>query len=55
MKASIADLTSDSPKTEVAIRRYERLLKKAGPALLDTFNKIIVGVATEAVKKSLNL
>jgi hypothetical protein len=55
LKATFEDLTADSPKTQVATVRYKKFLAKVGPVLGDTLNKIVVPVATEAVKKMLGL
>jgi hypothetical protein len=51
LKNSLDDLTTDTPKTEVAASRVKRLIAKSGKVAADTFNKILVTVATEYAKK----
>lgn len=51
LKNSLDDLTTDTPKTEVAASRVKRLLAKSGKVAADTLLKILVTVATESAKK----
>jgi hypothetical protein len=55
LKSAIVELTVDTPKTELASIRYKKLLAKAGPAIGSAMNKIVVTVATEAVKKAMGI
>jgi hypothetical protein len=55
LKSAILELTVDTPKTELASIRYKKLLAKAGPVIGSAMNKIVVTVATEAVKKMIGL
>lgn len=55
LKASLTDLTKDSPRTELAASRFKKLAGKAGAALPDGLGKILISVLTEAAKKSLGL
>jgi hypothetical protein len=49
--SSLDDLTTDTPKTEVAASRVKRLIAKSGNVAADALNKILVTVATEYAKK----
>ena len=51
LKNSLDDLTTDTPKTEVAASRVKRLLAKSGKFAADTLLKVLVTVATESAKK----
>jgi len=51
LKDSLDDLTTDTPKTEVAASRVKRLIAKSGKVAADTLNKILVTLATEYAKK----
>jgi hypothetical protein len=55
LKTSIADLSRDTPRTEVASTRVKKILKKLGSASATALKSILVDVATEAAKKSLGL
>jgi len=51
LKATFADLTIDSPKTEIAANRFKRILLKLAPDVAETIRKTIVEIAsTTAVK-----
>jgi hypothetical protein len=50
---SIVDLSRDSPRTELAAIRYNKLAKKAGTLIGDGLNKIVISLATEGAKKLL--
>jgi hypothetical protein len=51
LKNSLDDLTTDTPKTEVAASKVKRLVAKSGKVAADALNKIIVTVATECAKR----
>jgi hypothetical protein len=53
LKDSIADLTKDTSRTELASVRYKKLMRKAGAGVASAMNKIVVAVATEGAKKLL--
>ena len=51
LKATFADLTVDSPKTEIAANRFKKILLKLAPDVAETIRKTIVEIAsTTAVK-----
>lgn len=51
--AVLPDLVIDTPKTQVAIARYQRIMKSAGKAIQSGMRDILVDVASEAVKKAI--
>lgn len=51
LATSIADVMTDTPKTEVASIRIRRLLAKVGKEVGGGLRKIIIDVASEAAKK----
>jgi len=53
LKQDIIDLTKDSPKQKVACVRVKKLAQKAGKVFMDTMHDVVVGVVSEAVRKSL--
>lgn len=53
LKATIEDLTTDTPRTELAAHKFKKFLKKIGPVAGDILTKIIVNVATEAAKRGI--
>ena len=55
LKSAITDLTTDTPKTELASVRYRKLLAKAGTPIANAMGKIIISVVTEAAKKAIGL
>ena len=42
LKATFADLTVDTPRTELAASHFKRLVSKVGPGAGDVLTKIIV-------------
>ena len=55
LKATLRDLTADTPRTELAARKFKGFMKRVGPAAGDILTKIIVNVATEAAKKGIGI
>jgi len=55
LKASFDDLTSDTARTPSAANRFQTLVNKISPVARETIKKIIVTVATDAVKKFIGL
>lgn len=53
MAKSLPDLISETPRTVVAATGFKRLMNKAGAEAGAAFDKILVGVITEAAKKIL--
>lgn len=53
LKKSLDDLVSETPKTEVAVLRFKKILKKVGKDSYESIKSILVDVASEAIKKSL--
>ncbi len=53
LKAAIGDLSSDTPRTELAAYRYTEILKKAGRGVREALTSIMTDIATEAAKKLL--
>jgi len=53
LKDSLPDLTKDTARSQVAVSRFKRFLAKGGSAVADGIQKIVISIATEAVKKGL--
>ena len=53
LKAAIGDLSSDTPRTELAAYRYTKILQKAGRGAREALTSIMMDIATEAAKKLL--
>jgi hypothetical protein len=53
LKATFADLTVDSPKTEIAASRFKRILRKLAPDVAETIRKTIVEIASATAVKLL--
>jgi len=49
----IENLVRDNPRTVVSAARVKQLLEKAGPAVSEGFQKILVDVISESVKKAI--
>jgi hypothetical protein len=55
LKATFNDLTTDTPRTGLAVSRFKKFIVKIGPAAGDILTKIIGNVVTEAAKKAMGL
>lgn len=55
LKAVCDDLTVDTPRTGLAMDRFNMFMRKIGPVAADVLKKIIVDVITEAAKKGIGL
>jgi hypothetical protein len=55
LKGTFNDLTSDTPRTALAAKRFSNFMGRIGPAAGGALKQIIVSVATEAAKKSMGL
>lgn len=53
LKSSLEDLIRDTPKTQVAIVRFKKLLPKAGRGAAEAMRRLLIDVVSEAVKKSI--
>jgi hypothetical protein len=53
LQSSIDDLVTDTPKTNVAVIRFKKLMPKVGRQAADGFKNILISVLSEAVKKQL--
>jgi len=53
LRNSLDDLVSETPKSEVAVLRFKKILKKVGTDSYESIKSILVDVASEAIKKSL--
>ena len=53
LKAAIGDLSSDTPRTELAAHRYTKILQQAGSGARTALTSIMTEIATEAAKKLL--
>lgn len=51
--AVLPDLLTDTPRTQVAIARYQRIIKNAGKAIQSGMRDILIDIASEAVKKTI--
>jgi hypothetical protein len=54
LKATLDDLTVDTPRTELAAYHFKKFISKIGPTAGDVLTKIIVNVVTEAAKKAMS-
>ena len=50
LKATFPDLCRETPKTELAVSRFTKLLHKVGPTAGDALLKIVVTFTTETAK-----
>jgi hypothetical protein len=55
LKATIADLTTDTARTPLAATHFKKFMGMAGPAAAEIFKKIIATVLTEGAKKLIGL
>lgn len=55
LAASIDDIVRETPRTDLAVSRFKRLLAKAGHGTANALHKAAVDIASEAAKKSLGL
>ena len=53
LKATFDDLIVYTPRTELAVTRFKRILKKVGSSAGDVLTKIFVDVSSEAIVKML--
>lgn len=53
LKVSIDELLTDTPRTEIAIVRFKRLVAKAGEDAGVGLREILVSVVSEAVKRAI--
>lgn len=51
LKSSLDDISSDAPGTEVATVRIKRIMTKLSGTGAEMLRKVVVDVASEAVKK----
>ena len=49
---TVPDLTVETPKSQIAVSRYQRLVSKV-PGLGETLHKLLVDIVAETVKRSL--
>jgi len=52
-RADLAELTKDSPKTQVASLRFKRVMAKVGTSVASGVRDIVVDVLSEAAKKAI--
>jgi hypothetical protein len=55
LKGTFEDLTTDTPRTELAVSRLKKFMTTVGPPAGAMLQKIVETIATEAAKKSLGL
>jgi hypothetical protein len=55
LKATLVDLTVDTPRTELAAHRFKKFVSKAGPVAGEMLKKIVSDVVTEGAKKLLEI
>ena len=53
MNEILPDLLTDTPKSKVAEAKYKIIMRKAGRATYEAVKEIIIGIASETIKKSL--
>lgn len=51
LKETIPDLVRDTPRTQLAVLRFQKLLTKAKPQAAEALKEVVVGVAVETVKR----
>ena len=52
-RADLAELTKDSPKTQVASLRFKKVMTKVGASVASGVRDIVVDVLSEAAKKAI--
>jgi hypothetical protein len=55
LKATINDLTADTPATELAATRFKRILRKIGKPAGDVLTTIVANVLSEGAKKLMGM
>ena len=50
---SIMDIVKETPKTEVAITRFKKIMLKMGKETSDIFRNLLIDIVSETVKKML--
>ena len=53
LNGSIGELVRDSPQAQVAAVRFKKLIKKAGGPAADAIRRILMDLASEAIKKQI--
>jgi hypothetical protein len=53
LKSTFGDLVRDTPKTILAITRFNKLMVKAGKGAAHAFRDILVDIASETAKKAI--
>ena len=53
LKGAIDDLSSDTPRTEIAAHRYRSIISKVGKGAAASMRAIVIEIATEATKRVL--
>jgi len=53
LNASIPDLITESPKTEIAVARYKRIIGKTGVEGARAMQRLLEGIVAETVKRIL--
>jgi hypothetical protein len=53
LKETFSDLTVDTPRTPLAMSRFEKYMKQVGPLTASTFKQILQAVVSETVKQGL--
>lgn len=51
LRATFNDLTTDTPRTELAATRFKKFVRRIGPTAGDVLKNLVVNFATEAAKK----
>ncbi len=55
LKQSFGDLSTETPRTPVAVARMKKLLVKGGKIIGPSLTKILIDIASDAVQKQLGL
>lgn len=53
LTSSLQEIVAETPKTTLAVARLKKILPKAGAAFSEAFQKIVVDIAVESVKRAL--
>ena len=55
LKATFDDLAKDTPRTDLAVSRFMKFIRKIGPGAGGVLKEIITNVATEAAKRKMGI
>jgi hypothetical protein len=53
LQENLGDLVRETPKTQIAQRRYKKIMGKLGRDSYEAFKSILINIVSEAVKKTI--